>query len=743
MNYRITFLTERLVRLEYQKDGHFVDEKTACVQSRDFAPVAVNIGRKGRFIEYTTDYLQLLYDEQPFSPEGLQIRLKTDASLYTSVWYYGEPLKTLGGTARTLDFTDGEADINAGLISKNGFSVLDDSASALFVDGKIVPRPHEGLDLYFFGYGHDYAAAIRDFYHLAGKTPLLPRYALGNWWSRYYEYTQESYLALMDKFESKNVPLSVAVIDMDWHITKVDPKYGSGWTGYTWNRELFPDPEAFLDELHRRGMKVTLNLHPANGCQPFEEAYEAMRRELGVEEGAPIDFDCSDPKFMAAYFKYLHHPLEAQGVDFWWIDWQQGTISTARGIDPLLVLNHAHYEDSRRLGARSLILSRYYGHGSHRYPVGFSGDTAISWKSLAMQPAFTARSANVGYTWWSHDIGGHYGGSYDEELFVRWVQFGVFSPINRLHSSKNEFSSKEPWTCTLQNELIISDYLRLRHQLMPYLYTAMYRTTEQGEALCRPLYYAYPDRLESYQNENVYFFGSELIAAPITSPCLPGIHAAESKVWLPEGLWFDFFSGKRYEGEGFVNLYRRIEEMPVLAKAGAIVPMTESLLADENPDNLILRIFPGANNTYEMYEDDNQAIVQKRLLTRFHLNYAEGTFGIGLAGDADIIPANRQYLLEFVGFAELDCAAHSVQREGNVQRVQLDAPGQVRFRRMALAEEDRLQYAFERLSRVNAGTLLKDRLYKILQRSPRETALQSLCALVEDEHLLRYLLEVV
>jgi len=177
MNYRITFLTERLVRLEYQKDGHFVDEKTACVQSRDFAPVAVNIGHKGRFIEYTTDYLQLLYDEQPFSPEGLQIRLKTDASLYTSVWYYGEPLKTLGGTARTLDFTDGEADINAGLISKNGFSVLDDSASALFVDGKIVPRPHEGLDLYFFGYGHDYAAAIRDFYHLAGKTPLLPRWA--------------------------------------------------------------------------------------------------------------------------------------------------------------------------------------------------------------------------------------------------------------------------------------------------------------------------------------------------------------------------------------------------------------------------------------------------------------------------------------------------------------------------------------------------------------------------------------
>lgn len=743
MNYRITFLTERLVRLEYQKDGHFVDYTTACVQNRDFGPVEVEVSRKGNFLEYNTPYLQVLYDEQPFSSHGLSIKVKTDASLYTSVWYYGQPLKTLGGTARTLDFTDGEVEIGDGIVSQNGFSVLDDSRSALFIDGQIQARPYEGQDLYFFGYAHDYEGAMRDFYHLSGQVPMLPRYALGNWWSRYYEYSQEEYLSLMDKFESKNVPLSVAVIDMDWHITKVDPKYGSGWTGYTWNKELFPDPKAFMEDLHRRGMVITLNLHPANGVQPYEEAYEPMRRALGVPEGQPIDFNSNDPAFMDAYFKYLHHPLEEMGVDFWWIDWQQGTVSGIKGIDPLFVLNHAHFSDSARKGDRALILSRYFGPGSHRYPVGFSGDTHISWKSLALQPAFTARSANVGYGYWSHDIGGHYAGTYDEELFVRWVQFGVFSPILRLHSSKNDFSSKEPWVCGLQNELIISDYLRLRHQLLPYLYTAMMRNSQHGEAICTPLYYKYPEYLEAYKMENEYYFGTELLVAPVVSPMIEKLNAAKVKVWIPNGLWFDFFTGKRYAGNGYADLYRRIEESPVLAKAGAIVPMTESLQANELPDNLVVRIFPGASNVYSMYEDDGKMEVESVLRTHFRLDWEAGRFSIELEGEYKLIPANRSYLLEFVGFADLACSGQYIVREGNVQRLALNAPASLQFEGFALVEENHLQLLFDRLAKANIDYMLKEELYNALRLKEREVAIQCISALVEDADLLKYILEVL
>ena len=143
-------------------------------------------------------------------------------------------------------------------------------------------------------------------------------------------------------------------------------------------------------------------------------------------------------------FKYLHHPNERNGVDFWWIDWQQGSNSKIEGLDPLWMLNHYHYLDNKRNGKRGLILSRYAGIGSHRYPIGFSGDSVISWDSLDFQPYFTANASNVGYGWWSHDIGGHMNGIKDDELATRWVQFGVFSPIMSclLYTSKDKLYEK-------------------------------------------------------------------------------------------------------------------------------------------------------------------------------------------------------------------------------------------------------------------------------------------------------------
>ena len=199
---------------------------------------------------------------------------------------------------------------------------------------------------------------------------------------------------------------------MDWHITKTGND-SSGWTGYTWNRDLFPDPAGFIAWLHQHGLKTALNLHPADGVYPHEEQYAAMAKALDVDPATerPIDFNLSDPAFARAYFEILHHPLEAQGVDFWWLDWQQGTRSRLAGLDPLMWLNHLHFYDLARDGSkRPFIFSRWCGLGNHRYPIGFSGDTVVTWESLAFQPYFTATAANVGYGWWSHDIGGHMGG---------------------------------------------------------------------------------------------------------------------------------------------------------------------------------------------------------------------------------------------------------------------------------------------------------------------------------------------
>ena len=149
-------------------------------------------------------------------------------------------------------------------------------------------------------------------------------------------------------------------------------------------------------------------------------------------------------------------------------------------MDPLWLLNHYHYLDNCRTGQAGLILSRYGGPGSHRYPIGFSGDTIVTWESLAFQPYFTSTASNIGYTWWSHDIGGHMRGYYDEDLALRWLQFGVFSPINRLHSSCNAFNSKEPWFYSPETCRLMKQYLRLRHGLLPYLYTMNVATHEEG-----------------------------------------------------------------------------------------------------------------------------------------------------------------------------------------------------------------------------------------------------------------------
>ena len=173
----------------------------------------------------------------------------------------------------------------------------------------------------------------------------------------------------------------------------------------------------------------------------------------------------SSKRFLEAYFRILHHPLEQDGVDFWWIDWQQGTASAKDGLDPLWALNHYHYLAHAARHRHPLIMSRYAGIGSHRYPIGFSGDTTISWATLRLMPYFTATAANCGYSWWSHDIGGHHLGEKDDELYLRFLQFGVFNPINRMHCTDSPMLTKEPWAYENGIGQLAADALRLGDRL--------------------------------------------------------------------------------------------------------------------------------------------------------------------------------------------------------------------------------------------------------------------------------------
>lgn len=664
--YRITFLTEGLIRLEYDEEGVFEDRPTQMVFFRDFPKTDYRVVRTEDGIEIHTKRIHLIYNEKEFTSWGLSIQVKGNLSAYHSIWHYGEEIHDLKGTARTLDMVDGATELEHGILSRFGYSLVDDSRSqVLLPDGWIEPRRKGIKDLYFFGYGHDYKEALHDFYRLCGKTPMLPRFALGNWWSRYYKYSEESYNELMDKFQEKNIPFTVAVIDMDWHVTDVDPKYGSGWTGYTWNKELFPDPKRFLDGLHKRGMRTTLNVHPADGVQGWEEMYEDMAKAMGVdyENEDPVVCDPASPKFMEAYFKYLHHPREEEGVDFWWIDWQQGNTTKLPGLDPLWMLNHYHYLDSSWKGNRPLTFSRYAGVGSHRYPVGFSGDSVISWESLQFQPYFTNTASNVGYGWWSHDIGGHMMGIRDDELMARWVEYGVFSPINRLHSTDNPFNGKEPWKFDKITQGVMEDYLRLRHGMVPYLYTMNHRANYDDLPLIQPMYYLEPDREEAYQVPNEYYFGSELLVSPITEKQDPEVRAAKVTTWLPEGMWVDFFTGMVYQGGRMIDLWRGVEDMPVLMKAGAIVPMKDMADYDSSTDNpkaMEVRVFPAEDGTFTLWEDQGDTPVDKEenwVATQLTFTGGEeDTFTIGKAlGNVSVIPESRSWKVVFMGVEKACC----------------------------------------------------------------------------------------
>lgn len=663
---RITVITPELIRIE---KGSFCDLPTQTVLFRNLGKVDFSFKKFSDRITVKTDKCEFCVSK---CGELQSVRL-SDGRLVTDF-----KKGNLKGTRRTLDVTFGRVKLVDGIVSRNGVALTDDSASlTLLPDGTVSPRSQVGQDTYVYAYGCNYLSALRDFYRITGETPLIPRFCLGNWWSRFWRYTQDEYLDLMNKFEEKDIPLTVACIDMDWHWVDVEKRFGEkvkdypkpknpianitgcfwnpGWTGYSWNTELFPNHIAFLKTLHEKGLRTNLNVHPAQGVRFFEDMYPDFARHMGIDETSkePIRFDFTDKNFVEGYFKYINRPMENEGVDFWWIDWQQGSKSKIDGLDPLWLLNHYYCLDRQSKGLRPLTLSRFAGFGSHRYPLGFSGDTAIQWSVLDFQPYFTATAANAGYSWWSHDIGGHNFGKLSDELYIRWVQFGVFSPIMRFHSANVARKSKEPWKFGSEAEKITKKFLRFRHRMIPYTYTMNRLTEKEGRPLLMPMYYAYPNEEGAYKVGNEYFFGTQLIVAPITHKADKRTHTAAVDIWLPEGRYTDIFTGEVYCG-GKTVINRDIASIPVLAPAGAIIPIDGRKTGNDcgNPESLEILIYKGSGS-FKLYEDDGESLAYRDghyAETEFKLEETGSTLKFTVSpaeGDLTLIPSSRKYVFSF------------------------------------------------------------------------------------------------
>jgi len=407
---------------------------------------------------------------------------------------------------------------------------------------------------------------------------------------------------------------------MDWHETDSlfaeKDQWGQRkhWTGWTWEKRLFSNPDQFLDWAKSKKLKTTINLHPASGMPPFESQYESMAKKLGFDTSnkAYIPWQGSNKKFTEALFDVVLHPIEKQGIDFWWLDWQQWVYDKdVSKLNNTWWLNYLFFKDMElNTNKRPLVFHRWGGLGNHRYQIGFSGDAYITWNTLEYQPYFTNTASNVLYGYWSHDIGGHkfiednktY--MFDPEMYVRWVQYGALSPILRTHSNKDPSLAKEIWKYRGEYFNALYNAIRFRYQLVPYIYTMARETFETGISLCRPMYYDYPTKEQSYIYSRQYMFGDNILIAPIGKPMEDKL--SKVKVWLPAGNdWYELHTGTMIKGGQEIERTFSIEEYPIYIKAGSVIPMygNDVMNLDQNPNKQVIGIFPGASGEFSIYED--------------------------------------------------------------------------------------------------------------------------------------------
>ena len=665
---RFTVLTPEMIRIQYSDRSLFEDRATFAIVNRRLPVPAFTAVEKDGYLEIKTSALTLKYkiggviDGRHPSAEVLNISMQLNGR--PVLWYPGkDDAMNLKGTTRTLDGQIGDnkrQELENGLLSRAGWSIIDESPLARRGDGSTTfafdkqvdgidwvaePVDKQAIDWYFLGYGHQYKKALGDFIKVAGRQPMPPLYVLGYWYSKYQRYTSDEFMEIVNDVKRFNIPMDVMIFDMDWHT--------QGWTGWTWDRTAIPDPEGLIDWMHQHGLKVSLNLHPADGVDDDEDFFNDLREDMGLDKQTKrVPWNLSDGRFYHNMFKHIIRARERQGVDFWWLDWQQNLTSKyVDGLGETFWCNHVFYNDMRlnRPNHRPLIFHRWGGLGSHRYPIGFSGDSFTTYGTLAWQPYFTATASNVGFGYWGHDLGGHQQtGGNDPEIYLRWMQFGVFTPIFRTHATNWEGIERRIWKYSNFPSLL--ETVKLRYALMPYIYTAARQAYDTGVSLCRPLYYEWPEANNAYLFEDEYMFGDDILVAPVvTKPEKDGTTAR--RTWLPEGRWFDVCRNKVVEGNRTFTDRYAMEEIPYFFRAGSVIVNNPPMMnLNTRPDRLILKVVPGGNGQTKLYEDEGDTEGYKQgAYTTTTISHEGNTLTIlPREGKYAGMPESRSYTVEFL-----------------------------------------------------------------------------------------------
>lgn len=482
-----------------------------------------------------------------------------------------------GSIERTFNWYKEARKFAPGILSHSGYCLLNDSTSAV-LDGDDFPieRTSPGAqDWYFFAYAQNYLLALKDFRLLSGPAPLPRHKSLGIILSRWPAFSETEVAEMGRTFAANGYPLATLVMDMEWH--------KEGWGHWEFNPELIPDPKRFLALCHQFGMEVVFNDHPLDVREDdihFDEYVanagpdiEIRTREYNGKHLRMAKVDICNKQQNASFRRTCHTELMDLGLDYWWNDGSRGQLSGTCGQ---LVTNKVFFEESQRSGRRGMLLARYGGLGSHRYGAFFTGDANSDYSVLKLECEFTIRAGGVGISSISHDIGGFGAASnllttnaagvsiMEPSQYLRWLQFGVFNPILRFHSAPGCGSRKAYDYDDLVNGAC-GHWLRIRHALLPYIYTAMRAHHDVGIPLVRGMYLSDPENPMAYCWDQ-YFFGPDLVVAPILSA------ANERSVYLPKGNWWEFESGKLVPGNREFTCPAALHEVPIYARSGCIIP---------------------------------------------------------------------------------------------------------------------------------------------------------------------------
>jgi len=580
--------------------------------------------------------LTILYNPSMGITEGgIQVFLNHHRD-FTLTSLYKRDTLNLGGVIGSLDNCKGnlkfaeQNDVDSksqlhlipdGILSRRGFTVLKHTKDTLY----LYNTGDRYQDLYVLGYGNNFKQAFNDFYLLAGKIPMLPEWSFGFIYSRWADYKADDYKRIVSAFRQEKMPIDAIILDMCWHVDY--------WYGYRYDTNNFPDMKAFhlwTDSVH---VKTGFNHH--SGCIYAKDPHilefckqaginfnKALIPGLSWEpDKKVIHYDTKDSIQFKAFYDIYLSPLIRDGLDFHWVDGEGSIYSSEL------------YQRYLRIGTqkRPVVMNRLHENVlcNHRYPVGFSGDTFISWETMAYSLEATVKGGNNG-VYWSHDIGGYMpqgpaGYAPTGEIYARWLQLGAVSPIFRVHAKKDVYwtpprkpgksdqGSRLPWEwgdTVLQSA---KTSIQLRYKLLPYIYSMTRKAHDTGIPLCRGLYIEYPQPADAYRYDEL-LFGDDFLAAPVLNAAEKGADGVTGrKVWLPEGEWYDYFTGKDYQGNQELQVTKSLFEFPLFVKAGSIIPMAPYHEYSGVPlDTLLIVAYTPAESrksSFNLYEDDGESFL--------------------------------------------------------------------------------------------------------------------------------------